>query len=314
MARFEVQLLGRFCVRYSKETVQGLDMHKVQELICYLLLFRRRPHPRESLANLLYGECSSAQSKKNLRQVLWQLQTALRAAGEPPDGNLILAEHDWVCVNPEADLWLDISAFEAAFSQVQGIRGRALTPQNASLLQEATQLYTGDLLEGWYEDWCLFERERLQNMYLVMLDKLMSYSEAHHDYELGLTYGSRILRQDRARERTHRAMMRLYSLAGDRTTALRQYRRCAKALADELDVAPSAETMALYDQIRSGRIERPVLPPPAVTGPSEQDVLPLHELLGHLRQYHARMARVQQRMEQDIHSVESWLDGRPRRL
>jgi len=26
-------------------------------------------------------------------------------------------------------------------------------------------LYQGDLLEGWYQDWLLCERERLQNMF-----------------------------------------------------------------------------------------------------------------------------------------------------
>lgn len=41
-------------------------------------------------------------------------------------------------------------------------------------------------------------------MYLAMLDKLIVYCEAHHKYEAGLACGNRILRYDRARERTHR--------------------------------------------------------------------------------------------------------------
>ena len=40
-----------------------------------------------------------------------------------------------------------------------------------------------------------------------------------------LAYGARILHCDRARERTHRRLMRLHFLAGDRTAALRQYPR-----------------------------------------------------------------------------------------
>jgi len=40
-------------------------------------------------------------------------------------------------------------------------------------LQEAVRLSYADLLEGWYQDWCLYERERLQNIYLLILDKLM---------------------------------------------------------------------------------------------------------------------------------------------
>ncbi|NIN69138.1 MAG: hypothetical protein GTO63_31510, partial [Anaerolineae bacterium] len=81
---------------------------------------------------------------------------------------------------------------------------------------------------------CLYERERLQNMYLAILDKLVSYSEVQGAYEAGLGYGSRILSYDGARERTHRRLMRLYYLAGDRTAALRQYDSCVEALRREL--------------------------------------------------------------------------------
>jgi two-component SAPR family response regulator len=91
-------------------------------------------------------------------------------------------------------------------------------------------LYHGDLLEDWFQDWCLYERERLQNIYLAALDKLMDYCEASRDYDAGLAYGTRILRHDLARERTHRRLMRLYYLAGDRTSALRQYDRCVQIL------------------------------------------------------------------------------------
>ena len=59
-----------------------------------------------------------------------------------------------------------------------------------------------------------------------------------------------MLREDRARERTHRRLMRLYYLAGDRTGALRQYERCAAALRQELDVEPSRRTSELERRIR----------------------------------------------------------------
>ena len=35
-------------------------------------------------------------------------------------------------------------------------------------------LYRGDLLTGWYQDWCLIERERYQCMFVSLLDKLMA--------------------------------------------------------------------------------------------------------------------------------------------
>src|SRR5207245_6082482 len=120
-----------------------------------------------------------------------------------------------------------------------GKKGQELDSPKAQLLHKTVQLYQGPLLEGWYQDWCLLERERLQSMYLAMLDKLMSYYEAHSDYETGLLYGMRIMCYDRARERTHRRIMRRYYLIGDRAEALRQYERCAVALEEELGVSPS---------------------------------------------------------------------------
>jgi hypothetical protein len=39
-----------------------------------------------------------------------------------------------------------------------------LNEAQAQLLKDAVNLYCGDLLEGWYQDWCLFERERLQSI------------------------------------------------------------------------------------------------------------------------------------------------------
>ena len=60
------------------------------------------------------------------------------------------------------------------------------------------------------------------------------------EYEAGQNYGSIILGFDRARESTHRHLMQLYYLAGDRTGALRQYERCARALDAELGVRERA--------------------------------------------------------------------------
>jgi two-component SAPR family response regulator len=124
---------------------------------------------------------------------LWRLQAALDAHAESLQEQALLVELDWIQINPELDLWLDVAVFEQAFALVQEIPGRELDAQRMESLQAAVNLYRGDLLEGWYQDWCLYERERLQNMCLSMLDKLVSYSEAHQRYETGLAYGTRIL-------------------------------------------------------------------------------------------------------------------------
>src|SRR5215213_9083158 len=256
MPPLSVRLFGKFCVQRQEKAVIGIEAGKLQELFSYLLIFQSSPHPRESLATLLWGDSSTAQSKKYLRQALWQLQSALAPQGKSRSRFSVLSvEPDSVSLNPMAEVWLDVAKFEQAFSVVREVTGQHLEPAMAQTLEDAVQLYRGDLLEGWYQDWCLCERERLQSHYLIMLDKLLSYCEASRKFETGLGYGLRVLRYDRARESTHRRLMRLYYLAGDRTAALRQYEHCADALNEELGVKPAKRTVALYEQIRADQFE-----------------------------------------------------------
>jgi DNA-binding SARP family transcriptional activator len=254
MDELQVFLFGKFSTKLANRELEDLSLAKAQELFCYLLLNRGRPHYRESLATILWDNTSLVQSKGYLRKALWRLHSSLGARNEPVHDDIVLIESDWIQLNPEANYWFDVAIFEQAFDLAQGISGRELDLSRAQKLQSAVDLYRGDLLDGWYQEWCLYERERLQHMYLIMLDKLMDYCEAYREYENGLAYGTRILRYDLARERTHRRLMRLHYLTGNRTEALRQYERCVAVLKEELGVDPARQTMALNEQIRADRL------------------------------------------------------------
>jgi len=174
-ATLRVCLLGEFSARSDDRAIDGLDAGKALELFCYLLLYRQHAHPRETLASLLWGECSTAQSKSYLRKALWQLQMALGH----PDGReavaVLVAEADTVQINRQADIWLDVLAVQEAFDRVHGLQGQDLTAEQAELLRDSAGLYRGDLLPGWYHEWILLERERLRHMHLSILDKLLQY-------------------------------------------------------------------------------------------------------------------------------------------
>jgi DNA-binding SARP family transcriptional activator len=310
MSVLRASLFGKFQVQSGDQVLTSLNARKVQELFCYLLLYRDRPHPREALADLLWGGSPTVHSRKYLRQVLWQLQAALDPQSEVTNSRLLLVEPNWVQFNTEADFWLDVAVFEQAFAPVQGVPGRELDAQQAQPLQAAAHLYQGDLLEGWYQDWCLFERERLQSMYLAMLEKLMAYCEVHGKCEAGLAYGACVLRYDVAHERTHRRLMRLHYLASNRTAALRQYERCVAALREELDVGPSERTVALYEQIRSDRLVSPGQGmPEGDESIFEGMASTLSHALCHLKLLQTAFAESQRQLRQAIQTVEIALNG-----
>ncbi len=258
--RISIWLLGRFQARLGERNLAGLGGRKVQELVCYVLLFRERCHHREVLAETLWGSSSGPQSRKYLRQALWQLR---ELSGAPGSGRpLLRMDSQWVEVSREADLWLDVAELETAFALVQGVSGENLTDHQADVLRRAVGVYRGELLEGCYEDWCVYERERVKTIYLALLEKLLIDSQRRGRVGEGVSYGQQILRHDRAHESTHRRMMWLHHLAGNRTTAMRQFHRCAEVLRQELGVEPAPATVALYERIRASESPAPLAAAP----------------------------------------------------
>ncbi len=304
MSTLSVQLFNKLCLRCNGQLLDSPEGGKAQELLCYLLLYRARPHARETLAGLLWDDTSEEQSRKYLRKALWQLQSVLQPYGEPGIGQVLLVDHEWLHINPNTDLWLDVAEFEQAFGQVQGVRGRELNGQSLHTLKDAVELYKGDLLEGWYQDWCLYERKRLQNMYLTMLDKLMGYCETHQVYENGVDYGMRILHYDYAQERIHQRLMRLHYLAGDRVAALRQYDRCVAALEEEFGVKPSRRTRALYAQIRADQLDESL----QAQVEAKAIPLPVSNALNELKQVWMMLLELERQVLDDIQVIERTIE------
>jgi DNA-binding SARP family transcriptional activator len=250
----QISLFGKLAVRRSAGSVELPA--RAAELLCYLLLARGRPHTREALATTLWGETEMAQGKKYLRQTLWQLQQAFAAGPEP----LLALDKDWIEVNPRAALVVDAHRLEDVSAALAERPGAPLGPADEAAARAAARLYRGALLDGWYHEWCLAERERYQALYGALLDRLADHCLAAGLLDAGIAYAQRLLCLEPTRERTHRRLMRLYVAAGDRGAALRQFALCAAALQREFGVGPAEPTLALAAHIRadeSGAAEPP---------------------------------------------------------
>jgi DNA-binding SARP family transcriptional activator len=246
----ELTLFGAGQATYDGQVLPGFPHQQPSLLLCYLLINRHRPHPREQLAAVFWGDYSTLASRKYLRNALWRVRQLLQSVGAPADEYLLIEEDN---ISFSGRYSLDVEAFETAVSASHSLTGEELTSGQAARLEEAVKLYAGDLLSDVYQDWCLVERERLLLEYLNILGKLMVYHEINGSYEQGLTYGRRILACDNTHEAVHRQMMRLYWHSGDRSAALAQYKRCAQILDETLGISPLEETTDLYEQMKLGR-------------------------------------------------------------
>lgn len=303
MSELSVHLLGTFHIDGASPLPSPLQSGKAQELFCYLLLHRDRPLLREMVAGTLWSDSPGGRARKYLRQALWQLQSGLDSLVVPVDRPLLHIEPQWVRLDSRAGLWLDISVLEQAMNATRGVPVRELTATQISMLRSAVKLYHGDLMEGWYQDWCLEYREAMQSAHLDILEKLVAHCASNGLWEEGIAFAHRVLHIDRAHERTHRQLMRLLYQSGDRTRALRQYDRCASALREELDVSPSKLTIELYEQLRGEG--RPATLLPSVSAPdieTEKEVLAA--VASELRQVQTRLAALETQVRIQLQEIE----------
>lgn len=221
-----------------------------QTLLAFLLL-QRTFSPRDVLASLCWGDQPDEQARNCLNTALWRLRRSLDGAQMAPDTYLLTMPTGEVSFNWGSNHWLDVTTFEQAAVPLLNAPASTLTTDQVQGLESALALYTGDLLEGFYDDWALRERERVRGMYLDSLARLMRFHHARGAYAEGLAAGQKLLAHDPLREEIHREMMRLYLKTGERALAVRQYHLCREILADELSILPMAETEALYQQILS---------------------------------------------------------------
>ncbi len=242
-----MRLLGGFEVWDGDRQVAGFESQKVRALLAYLACHRHRAFSRDHLAGLLWPERETDGARHALRQAVYNLRAKL-PAGEA----VLLSSHQEIGLHPQADCWVDVEEFEEALRQGGD---RSVDPH---LLSAAVALYRGEFLASFFvkdspefEDWMLGEQVRLRDAAVDVLRRLIESYRRRGEYRFGVHYARRLVALEPLSEEAHRDLMRLCSLAGQRSRALAHYEELLKVLRDELGVEPLAETRQLYESILS---------------------------------------------------------------
>ena len=252
MAHLSLSLLGSFHAMLDDQPITGFKSNKVRALLAYLSVEVDRPHPRETLAGLLWPEWPNRDALSNLRYSLSDLRRVIsdRTAAPP----FLLIARDSLQFNPSSDYWLDVDIF------TQTVEANLNSPLNLEKLEQAVTLYQGSFLEGFsledssaFDEWALLIQERLARLALSALHNLAEGYEKRGEYERAQSFAWRQLELVPWDEFAHQQLMRSLALVGQRSAALAQYKSCRKLLADELGVEPSKETTTLFEQIRDNR-------------------------------------------------------------
>ena len=113
------------------------------------------------------------------------------------------------------------------------------------------------MTEAPFEEWLVGERERLRELALAALARLLAHQLQGSQDDAAQQTALKLVALDPLQEVVHRTLMRLFARRGRRDAALRQYQVCVDTLQRELSVEPEAETRQLYQEILRGRSAPP---------------------------------------------------------
>ncbi len=217
-----LRLLGGFQVLGEAD-----ELHlprQAQRLIAYLALHGRRA--RTDISGTLWPDASEHHAQGSLRTAVWRLD---RGAGRLLVG-----------CGPELGLasTVTVDVHELVRCALAVIREEDCESPEDWL----HWIDCGDLLPGWYDDWVLFERERLRQLRLHALELAAERLLARGRTGLALAIALEAVRVEPLRESAHRQVLAVHLAEGNVGEALRQYDALCRLLRLELGVEPSEQT------------------------------------------------------------------------
>ncbi len=259
MGKLEISLLGGFGLALDGRLLNNFVSDKGRALVAYLAIESDHPHRRANLANLLWANQPEATSRANLRQTLHRMLQALGNGSILPPYFLITYQD--IQFNIESDFSLDVANFKRLLNTYRQHHPQGSTMCNSCLanLGTAIAIYQGDILSGFafpectdFEWWLTCRQEEYHRQVIETLKTLIAHYEREQDYPHAVQYAQRAIELEPWSELLHRQKMVLLARSNQRIAALRQYERCCMILAQELGVAPSRETLSLFNQIKTG--------------------------------------------------------------
>ncbi|MBI9049760.1 MAG: AAA family ATPase [Anaerolineaceae bacterium] len=256
MSTLDICLFGTLTIIANEKNLPLPASIPARKLLVYLLLFASRSHTRNKLIGIFWPDLSEDRARKALSQAIWHIRRIYT--------DLVISKGETIGLSPEIEISIDTQTFIQLTQPWINIT--PLPAEGKTTLMDAVNLYHGDLLEGYYEDWILIEREEFRIQYHQTLEKLLQVEKSSENYSLALDYGLKLLQFDPLQESIHQEIMRLYYLLGRPEAALHQFESCCQILRTELELEPEPETIELAKEItRRSQLETsPYLPEPPV--------------------------------------------------
>lgn len=222
---WHLSLLGAWRLQQGNTTFQVAS--REQRLIaCVGLLGCRH---RSFLSGLLWPRSSEAQAAGNLRTTVWCISHTFP--------RLLHAAADTLELDESVSV--DVASLRDYVALLRDQPGTSVPDSYLDHLGRA------ELLPGWYDDWVVFEQERLRQVRLSALELMTRQYLAGNEPGKAVIAALSAINIEPLRESAHLLLVQAHLAAGNRAAAVRAYRMFSVRLQAELGVQPSPQLTGL---------------------------------------------------------------------
>jgi DNA-binding SARP family transcriptional activator len=203
-----------------------------KRLLVFIALHQGRVDRRHAAGTLWpYGDDERAAG--NLRSSLWRL----KGAGI----EILLADKSALWLDPQTEF--DVRAMDSWAGRI--IEGK-VRPEDLRIPRWGADAM--EILPGWYDDWVIFERERLRQRLLHALEALSKMLVQARRFAQAIEVAIEAVRVEPLRESAHRTLLEAHLAEGNLVEARRVYNDYVALIARELGIEPDLSLAALVDR------------------------------------------------------------------
>lgn len=243
--------MGRFGAQANGEAVKlrHSRQQKPLELLQALIAFGGREVHADLLTQALWPDAEGDDAQNAFDVTLHRLRNVFQLK------ELFVLQDRKLTLNSEL-AWVDVWAFEKLINRceqkLQHSGSRAVRRQLLEDGERLLALYQGAFLEReGHRSWSISLRERLRSKLLRHIQDAGHILESASEWNLAIRYFRKGIEIEPLAEELYRELMHCYQKSGRIPEALAAYQRCRQVLAEQLQLEPSADTLALHEAIRN---------------------------------------------------------------
>lgn len=233
---------------------------KSKILLAYLMSDPERIHTKDEIIDMFFDNMPDEKADVAYHSAVYNIRTALKIydikSGKPKrskdktydyNPQYILYEDKTLRLNPDFYYKSANIEFEKHFSKT--ILPSITNEEKITHSVKAIELYKGDFIPGYYDNWCEELRVKYKNMYITMCEELIKLFENNKRYEDAIKYSELLFSEDKLNDSAHISIINAFSKLGNINMAKSRYQLMLKIYDEELGEKPQSKTLEKINTI-----------------------------------------------------------------